>query len=251
MSTLQNLCKHYLTALDSAFQQALDYYQEINDQTNGWVNYKTTPEQAQYFINKKKHSYWIWMGEMKNVEIPESIAKNSRDLIKYLDEESERKLWDEEFVSGVKIHDKIEKNCNETCKNGSDHSDFNVYYRVFTVGSKAVSNREFVISRNIYQDPKLENVTWMCNQTPLDFPDYEHKKAPTNSSCVRGTVHVTAWRFEQLKSSISGKSVFNISVISHSEPGGWVTASFFNNGAGDRPASAVVRLVKYLQSKQN
>ncbi|EFC44190.1 predicted protein [Naegleria gruberi] len=237
-------CNTYTEALDQIHLQSLEYYQEVVDQQGGWENYKVTPEQARYYINKKKHTYHIWMGEMKNVHLGESVVKDLRDFIKYLDHEEVRLLWDEELVKSQTIHETIAKNCKESCK----HDDLKVFYREFSSGSKAISNREFVVSRNIYQDPKLENVMWLCTHTPMDFPDYEHKNAPKNSSCVRGKVMLTSWRFEKLPSTIEGKSCFNISIMTHSEPGGWVTASLFNNSAGDRPAATVSRLVKYLQT---
>ncbi|KAG2377319.1 hypothetical protein C9374_009230 [Naegleria lovaniensis] len=236
--------------LSESFDLARKWYEESRSssaQQHGWTKYKTTEEGAHYWINKDKHDYWVFQGEMLNVECANNVASSPRDIIHYLEVEEKRLLWDEELVKSERIPIGSSSSTS-IAVTSHHHEDLGAFYRVFSSGSRFISNREFVILRNIYQDPTHpENVLWLVTKSGYEVPGYEHDKAPKNSSNVRGVVHLTAWRIELVKTE-GNNSYFNLFIMTHSEPGGWVKPSMYNSGVGDRPCATVLRLVKHLRS---
>ncbi|KAF0978928.1 hypothetical protein FDP41_001998 [Naegleria fowleri] len=233
--------------LAETFDLARKWYEESRSSTaphHGWTKYKTTDEGAHYWVNKDKHDYWVFQGEMSNVTVSKSVASSPRDIIHYLELEEKRLLWDEELVKSERIPF---GSSSSSVSSIHDEEDFGAFYRVFSSGSRLISNREFVILRNIYKDPThQDNVLWLVTKSGYEVPGYEHDKAPKNSFNVRGVVHLTAWRIELVKTE-GENAYFNLFIMTHSEPGGWVKPSMYNNGVGDRPCATVLRLVKHLK----
>ncbi|KAL9650846.1 hypothetical protein ABK040_001896 [Willaertia magna] len=177
-------------------------------------------------------SFWKWKGEgtftfineINKIQTPIDVLINyiARDNIEF------RKLWDPDcLVSRFITWDEVKLTEESILKELP--KQYALAYQVFNTNNPFVSNREFVIHRDIYLEDD-GNVAYFIVQSLSDVPGYEDKKAPYDSSYVRGKVNLVAFRVELIKDVSNNETnrTYKIGMISHNEPGGWVGSSVYN-----------------------
>ncbi|EFC49619.1 START domain-containing protein [Naegleria gruberi] len=120
-----------------------------------------------------------------------------------------------------------------------DEKNWRICFQVYNTNTRFVSNREFVIQYDIYEE--CENVAWLICQSVSDFPEMEDSQAPYRRGNVRGFVHSVAWRIEK----INNGEKFKLSFCIHSDPGGMISSTIYNL-VSEKQALNTYRIIKAI-----
>lgn len=278
--TKSSLLKIWRDSLNSCHEQAvLDYNEccelfEMKNTTKNTNSNNASSQQHHHHWKKMKEikehnnettflfrncnfTYYKWLGISEfDLEGEYSVSDILEYITKDNDNLEQRRRWDPD-IEELSIVSLL------------NSKNWRVSFQVYNTNMRFVSNREFVIQHDIYEES--ENVVWLIASSLSDFPEFTDSQAPLRSGNVRGICHSVSWRIEKIiptsnantntnandnngnrsiknfEESSSSKTKFRISFNTHSEPGGMVNATIYNL-VSEKQALNTHRIVKSLLS---